>query len=139
MITRVVSGLAVQDGKILMGKRPPNKLRPSLWETPGGKVEHGESALHALRREWQEELGIHIAVGPLISVAMFDLEMMFAVELYAVDASHVELSKAKAIDHTEIAWCNPRDMAKFHPCSPAFYVQYPQIRTYIAHGYAGAA
>lgn len=136
MILRVVSGLAVRDGEILMGKRPPGKLRGGLWETPGGKVEPGESAVTALAREWKEELGISIAVGPLISVAMFDLEVMFAVELYAVDSLPSEFSRAQAIDHTEIAWVPPRDAAKFYPCSPAFYVHYPQIRQWmrVAHG-----
>lgn len=138
MITRVVSGLAVRDGKILMGKRPPNKLRGGLWETPGGKVESNESAPEALRREWVEELGIHVAVGPLIAVAVFDLESQFAVELYVVEASHKEFESARAIDHTEIAWCAPRDAAKFQPCSPAFYVHYPQIRAWIRH-YRGAS
>lgn len=131
MILRVVSGLLVRDGKILMGKRPPNKLRGQLWETPGGKVEPNEHATHALKREWQEEVGISVAVGPLIAVASFDLEMHFSVELYVVDAAHTEMERAKAIDHTELAWTVPRDAAKFLPCSPAFYVHYPMIRAYM--------
>lgn len=138
MILRVVSGLAVLDGKILMGKRPFNKLRGGLWETPGGKVEPNESAVYALKREWYEELGIHVAVGPLIAVAFFDLELQFCVELYAVDASRKEYEMAKALDHTEIAWVAPRDMVKFHPCSPAFYAHYPQIRQYM-RGIHGAS
>lgn len=133
MIVRVVSGLAVRftDGHILMGKRKPDSLRGGLWETPGGKVEYGERAVDALRREWTEELGIHVAVGPLIAVAMFDLEMQFAVELYVVDASHKELDAAKPLDHTELAWVDPEYAAKHLPCSPGFYMHYPQIRRYL--------
>ncbi len=131
-LLRVVSGLAVANGKILMGKRPPNKLRGGLWETPGGKVEPGESPAVALMREWIEEVGIQVSVGPLIAVATFDLEIKFAVELYVVTAPRTVLAEARAIDHTEIGWIVPRDAAKFQPCSPAFYTHYPAIRDWIA-------
>lgn len=138
MILRVVSGLAVLDGQILMGKRRPNQLRPLLWETPGGKVEPGESAPHALTREWNEELGIDVEVGPLISVAMFDLEIKFVVELYAVEASRETLEAAKPLDHTHLHWIEPRDAAKFFSCSPAFYVHYPHIREWMKTWHPGA-
>lgn len=47
-----------EDKKILISKRPPQKKFANLWEFPGGKIEHHESAKEALIRELKEEIGI---------------------------------------------------------------------------------
>jgi len=47
-------------GRFLLTTRPPGKVYAGYWEFPGGKLEDGESVEQALRRELQEELGIHI-------------------------------------------------------------------------------
>lgn len=48
------------DGTFLMARRPGGKAYAGWWEFPGGKVEAGESARHALDRELREELGIRV-------------------------------------------------------------------------------
>lgn len=48
------------DGGFLLARRPEGKPYAGYWEFPGGKVEPGESLLHALRRELLEELEIHV-------------------------------------------------------------------------------
>lgn len=48
------------DGRFLMASRPPGKAYAGWWEFPGGKVEAGETARHALERELHEELGIAV-------------------------------------------------------------------------------
>lgn len=62
------------DGSFLMASRPPGKVYAGWWEFPGGKVEAGETARHALDRELKEELGIEVKQAyPWINRA-FDYE-----------------------------------------------------------------
>jgi 8-oxo-dGTP diphosphatase len=48
-------------GSFLLAQRPEGKAYAGYWEFPGGKVEVGETLLHALERELHEELDIKIA------------------------------------------------------------------------------
>lgn len=48
---RVVSGLLFDQNRVLMGLRKPDKLRPTMWELPGGKIDPGEKPWEALIRE----------------------------------------------------------------------------------------
>jgi 8-oxo-dGTP diphosphatase len=48
------------DRSFLLAQRPPGKVYAGYWEFPGGKVEPGEAAAHALARELHEELGIDV-------------------------------------------------------------------------------
>lgn len=62
---RVVAGIIWREGRVLVCQRPPGGHMPGLWEFPGGKMERGENARAALRREIGEELGIEASVGHL--------------------------------------------------------------------------
>ena len=61
-------------GRFLLAQRPSGKAYAGYWEFPGGKVEPGESAADAMRRELHEELGITVeSVCPWITCD-FDYE-----------------------------------------------------------------
>lgn len=52
-------GVLVQDGRILLGHRRPDRTYyPGAWDIFGGHCEHGESPEQALVRELVQELGI---------------------------------------------------------------------------------
>jgi 8-oxo-dGTP diphosphatase len=58
-VIEVVAALLTDaEGRVLLAQRPPGKALAGWWEFPGGKLEAGEAAEAALRRELAEELGI---------------------------------------------------------------------------------
>jgi mutator protein MutT len=60
-VIEVVSALIVQDGRLLLTQRTrSDQDYPFRWETPGGKVEAGETHAEALVRELREELGSEV-------------------------------------------------------------------------------
>ena len=58
-----------KQGKLSVRQRTRHQTMPLKWEFPGGKIEEGEQPRDALRRELEEELGIHAKVGDEISLA----------------------------------------------------------------------
>lgn len=50
-------------GEFLLAQRPAGKVYAGYWEFPGGKVERGEDAAAALKRELYEELGIEVVLA----------------------------------------------------------------------------
>ena len=65
-VVDVAVGLLIApSGEFLLTSRPDGKVYAGYWEFPGGKLEAGESVEQALRRELQEEIGVHI--GPVIA------------------------------------------------------------------------
>jgi 8-oxo-dGTP diphosphatase len=58
-----------ETGKVFMAKRGEKAGNEcGLWEFPGGSVEFGETMRDALKREIEEEYGIVIEVGELLTV-----------------------------------------------------------------------
>lgn len=63
-LVHVVAAVILNEkGEFLLSSRPEGKAYAGYWEFAGGKVEAGETELAALKRELNEELGIHIQHG----------------------------------------------------------------------------
>ena len=68
--------------QVLLALRPSNKHQGGLWEFPGGKLDPGEEAIDALKRELYEELSITVTqCEPLINLRYHypDLTVVLAV------------------------------------------------------------
>lgn len=69
MLKVVVGVLFNQHDEVLISRRHQGVHLGGMWEFPGGKFEPGESAIQALQRELNEELGVNIEKAePLIQV-----------------------------------------------------------------------
>lgn len=66
----VVAGVLRNNvGEILITQRLPHAHQGGKWEFPGGKLEPNEEPGQALRRELEEELGIHVqSIEPRIQI-----------------------------------------------------------------------
>lgn len=94
-----------RDGAVLLAQRMAGTPYAGYWEFPGGKLEPGESAAQALRRELHEELGIEITrATPWLT------------QRYAYPHAHVELEFFRVYawqgepygrDGQSIAWQSP--------------------------------
>lgn len=85
-VVHVVAGVFTDThGRVLLAQRSSGKHSAGLWEFPGGKLEPGETAHAALRRELHEEIGVDIgAIEPLIAVPWDFGEKSILLDVYRV-------------------------------------------------------
>jgi 8-oxo-dGTP diphosphatase len=109
---RVVAAVIVQNGKLLVCQRTRHQTMPLKWEFPGGKIEEGEQPRDALRRELEEELGIHAKVGDEIVRVQHTYPNGVMVEL----RFFVVREFSGAIENRifrDVQWSAPKDLATY--------------------------
>jgi len=106
---RVVAGLIVKEGKLLVCQRTRHQTMPLKWEFPGGKIEEGEQPRDALRRELEEELGILAQVGDEVARIQHQYPNGGMVELrfFIVRAFDREIENRIFRD---LRWADPKDL-----------------------------
>jgi 8-oxo-dGTP diphosphatase len=103
-------------GQVLLARRAPGQHLEGLWELPGGKVETGETLVHALQRELREELGLISEVGDELARSVHHYERG-AIELIALSAT-VSGEVAKLVVHDAVAWVRSDEWSVL-PVAPA--------------------
>jgi 8-oxo-dGTP diphosphatase len=62
-------GVCLDDqGRLLLARAAPWLVLKGRWFLPGGGVDHGEHPTEALVREFLEESGLTVELGPLLDV-----------------------------------------------------------------------
>jgi 8-oxo-dGTP diphosphatase len=109
---RVVAGLIVKDGKLLVCQRTRHQTMPLKWEFPGGKIEDREQPRDALRRELEEELGILATIGDEVKRIQHQYPNGGMVELrfFVVRDYQRELENRIFKD---IQWAEPKDLPTY--------------------------
>jgi 8-oxo-dGTP diphosphatase len=108
----VAAALILRGEEVLICQRRPDQPMALKWEFPGGKMEPGESAEQALKRELEEELGIDATIGTRVtrmrhtyrSGGVVDLQF-FVVHQYAGELTN-------RIFH-DMRWCSLRELPSF--------------------------
>lgn len=115
-----VIGLVARDGRILLlHRRDDLDLHPGLWGLPGGGVEKGEGLEGALVREVREETGFPVRVGRSVDTwfqinALISGERIpFVIACFECTTRSTKEPKLDKGEHTEYAWCGPKDLWKF--------------------------
>jgi 8-oxo-dGTP diphosphatase len=87
---------------VCIARRPLSAHQGGLWEFPGGKVEEGESAEAALKRELQEEIGIHAQeFAPWIEVRHDYSDKSIFLDVWRVDRFD---GQPRGMENQEVAW-----------------------------------
>ncbi len=109
----VVCALILRGSSVLLAQRPMGKHLALKWEFPGGKVEPGESAEQAIRREIAEELGCEIAVVAALPRSLHEYERG-TVEMIPFICHLLEHSAPPvAREHEALAWVERDNLEQY--------------------------
>jgi len=112
----VAAGLVFHEGRLLITRRRAGDHLGGLWEFPGGKIEPGETAAGALRRELREELDIEVTVGTLLAEVAHDYpERRVHLEFFTC---RLAAGEPRALGCEAIAWVTAEELSSF-PFPPA--------------------
>lgn len=111
-VRMVSAALILRADTVLICQRRPDQPMALKWEFPGGKMEPGESAEEALKRELDEELGIDAVIGPRIAHTRHTYRSGGAVDLqfFVVHSYQGEL---KNVIFNDMRWCPLRDLPRY--------------------------
>ena len=108
----MVAAIIRREGRILICRRKADQQHPLKWEFPGGKLEPGETAAEALRRELQEELAIQAEIGGEIERYEFCYPGRRPILLIFHEVARFS-GEPRNLIFEEMAWAEPRHLPQF--------------------------
>ena len=106
---QVAAALLFNNGKIFATKRgdSPYPYVAHKYEFPGGKIEEGERAEDAVKRELREELDLEVSVGGLYSSHTFEYpDFIITLSVYECTMKSDFVLK----EHEGYAWFSPVEL-----------------------------
>lgn len=104
-LTIAVGILRNARGEVLVALRPADVHQGDRWEFPGGKLEPGETVAQALRREFDEELGVQVRASmPLLQVRHDYSDRQVLLDVHEITASDGE---ARGREGQPLEWLLP--------------------------------
>lgn len=116
-VVHVVAAIFVKGGKVLACRRAPHKSSPGLWEFPGGKVEAGESASAALKREIKEEMGFECKALETYDVTVTRVGELL-IKLETIMCSIDPDQTLSSTDHDEFRWLGVDELHRVRWAKP---------------------
>ena len=111
-VRMVAAALILRNGEVLICQRRPDQPMALKWEFPGGKMEPGETAQQALKRELDEELSIDATIGPLVSHIRHNYRSGGAVDLQFFAVHEYQGELRNNIFH-DFRWCPLKDLPRY--------------------------
>lgn len=113
-----VAAAVIEDdrGRVLVARHGPGGRLAGRWEFPGGKLEPGEEAPEALRREIREELGLEIRVGEFL-LSFPHVRPGFNLELLVFRAARCGGSLCLT-EHDAVRWAAAGELAALDLAEP---------------------
>ena len=96
--------------KVLVAQRNTKDMHLGKWEFPGGKINPGESAEQALKRELKEELGITVLSFNLFDSFEFDYTHS-KVKLIFFMVTDFD-GQAQGLQGQVVRWVNMRELSE---------------------------
>lgn len=105
---RAAAAIIQHDGKILACQRGYGSMKDG-WEFPGGKIEPGETADQACRREIREELGVELQTTWYLDTVEHDYSD-FHLSMDCFVATLEPGEHPKLLEHEDARWLTRDDL-----------------------------
>jgi 8-oxo-dGTP diphosphatase len=125
-LVRVCGAVLYRDGRILLGRRSPNRLSyPGVWDLPGGHCEAREPPDQAIARELREEIRVTPVALALLAAVHLPGSTTETVEyvVYLVTKWVGEPHNLLPAEHDDLAWVGVDEASALALASP----RYPKL------------
>jgi 8-oxo-dGTP diphosphatase len=111
-VRQVSVALILRGDEVLICQRRPDQPLGSKWEFPGGKMEPGETAEEALRRELQEELSIDATISTQVAHIRHNYRSGGAVDLQFFLVKEYA-GQIQNLIFQDVRWCPLRNLPEY--------------------------